>query len=79
MLNSCTVANLRKGVVFTLGSGFGAADILCCDRLIVDLTYHSGRMQLCWDHLKRNILDIADYARSPRGSWHSRLRWASAC
>jgi hypothetical protein len=37
--------------------------ILCCDRWVVYLTYHSGRMQLCWAHLKRNILGIADYAR----------------
>ena len=39
--------------------------ILCSDRWVVYLTYHSGRMQLCWAHLKRNILGIADYARSP--------------
>ncbi len=39
--------------------------ILCNDRWVVYLTYHSGRMQLCWAHLKRNILGIADYARSP--------------
>ena len=37
--------------------------ILCCDRWVVYLTYHSGRMQLCWAHLKKNILGIADYAR----------------
>ncbi len=37
--------------------------ILCCGRWVVYLTYHSGRMQLCWTHLKRNILGIADDAR----------------
>src|ERR1017187_4122826 len=36
----------------------------CSDRWVVYLTYHSGRMQLCWAHLKRNILGIADGARS---------------
>ena len=39
--------------------------ILCSDRWVVYLTYHSGRMQLCWAHLKRNILGIAEDARSP--------------
>jgi hypothetical protein len=39
--------------------------ILCSDRWVVYLSYHSGRMQLGWAHLKRNILGIADYARSP--------------
>ena len=39
--------------------------ILCNDRWVVYLTYHCGRMQLCWAHLKRNILGIAEYARSP--------------
>ena len=39
--------------------------ILCSDRWVVYLSHHSGRMQLCWAHLKRNILGIANYARSP--------------
>ncbi len=50
-------------LVSLLGAVFRG--ILCCDRWVVYLTYHSGRMQLCWAHLKRNILGIADYARSP--------------
>ena len=41
--------------------------ILGSDRRVVYLTYHSGRMQLCWAHLKRNILGIAEYVRSPSG------------
>ncbi|MGH9538372.1 MAG: IS66 family transposase [Terriglobales bacterium] len=50
-------------LVSLLGAVFRG--ILCNDRWIVYLTYHSGRMQLCWAHLKRNILGIAQYARSP--------------
>ncbi len=50
-------------LVSLLGTVFRG--ILCCDRWVVYLSYHSGRMQLCWAHLKRNILGIADYARSP--------------
>jgi transposase len=38
--------------------------ILCCDRWVVYFKYHEGRMQLCWAHLKRNILGIAEDARS---------------
>ena len=34
--------------------------ILCCDRWGVYFTYHEGRMQLCWAHLKRNILGVAE-------------------
>jgi len=50
-------------LVSLLGAVFHG--ILCSDRWVVYLSYHSGRMQLCWAHLKRNILGIADYARSP--------------
>ena len=59
------VASTRSAEVLVslLGSAFRG--ILCNDRWVVYLTYHSGRMQLCWAHLKRNILGIADYARSP--------------
>jgi len=60
------VASTRGAEVLVslLGSVFRG--ILCNDRWVVYLTYHStGRMQLCWAHLKRNILGIADYARSP--------------
>jgi transposase len=60
------VASTRGAEVLVslLGSVFRG--ILCNDRWVVYLTYHStGRMQLCWAHLKRNLLGIADYARSP--------------
>jgi transposase len=49
-------------LVALLGAVFRG--ILCCDRWVVYLTYHEGRMQLCWAHLKRTILGIAEDARS---------------
>src|SRR6516162_1062567 len=59
------VASTRGAEVLASLLGTVFRGILCSDRWVVYLTYHSGRMQLCWAHLKRNILGIADYARSP--------------
>jgi len=59
------VASTRGAEVLVSLLGAVFRGILCNDRWGVYLTYHSGRMQLCWAHLKRNILGIADYARSP--------------
>ena len=59
------VASTRGAEVLVSLLGAAFRGILCNDRWVVYLTYHSGRMQLCWAHLKRNILGIADYARSP--------------
>ena len=60
------VASTRGAEVLVSLLGAVYRGILCSDRWVVYLTYHSGRrMQLCWAHLKRNILGIADYARSP--------------
>jgi transposase len=59
------VASSRGAEVLVSLLGAIFRGILCSDRWVVYLTYHSGRMQLCWPHLKRNILGIADYARSP--------------
>ena len=39
--------------------------ILCNDRYGAYLKYHAGKMQLCWAHLKRTMLGIAEYSRSP--------------
>jgi transposase len=52
-----------KVLVALLGAVFRG--ILCSDRWVVYLSYHAGTMQLCWAHLKRNILGVAGYARSP--------------
>src|SRR5580704_18742233 len=60
------VASSRGAEVLVSLLGTVFRGILCNDRWVVYLTYHStGRMQLCWAHLKRNILGIADDARSP--------------
>ncbi len=59
------VASTRGAEVLVSLLGAVFRGILCSDRWVVYLSYHSGRMQLCWAHLKRNILGIADYARSP--------------
>jgi len=59
------VGSTRSAEVLVSLLGAVFRGILCCDRWVVYLTYHSGRMQLCWAHLKRNILGIADSARSP--------------
>jgi transposase len=59
------VASTRGAEVLVSLLGAVFRGILCNDRWVVYLSYHSGRMQLCWAHLKRNILGIADCARSP--------------
>jgi hypothetical protein len=59
------VAATRGAEVLVSLLGAVYRGILCNDRWVAYLSYHSGNMQLCWAHLKRNILGIADYARSP--------------
>ena len=59
------VAATRAAEVLVSLLGTVFRGILCNDRWVVYLSYHSGRMQLCWAHLKRNILGIAGYACSP--------------
>jgi len=49
------VASTRGAEVLVSLLGAVYRGILCSDRWVVYLTYHSGRrMQLCWAHLKRN-------------------------
>ena len=45
-------------LVCLLGAVFSG--ILCSDRLPVYLSYHHGKSQLCWAHLKRNLQAILD-------------------
>lgn len=59
------VASTRSAEVLATLLGAVYRGILCNDRWAVYLKYHSGGMQLCWAHLKRNILGIADDARTP--------------
>src|SRR6266705_2826508 len=58
------VASTRSAAVLVALLGTVFRGILCGDRLPVYFSYHSGRMQLCWAHLKRDILGIAEDARS---------------
>ena len=53
------VVAASRGVA-VLESLLGAAfqGILCSDRLPSYLSYHKGLAQLCWAHLKRNLLEI---------------------
>src|SRR5438067_7420901 len=46
------VASTRGAEVLVSLLGAVFRGILCNDRWVVYLTYHSGRMQLCWAHLK---------------------------
>src|SRR5436190_99958 len=46
--------------------------ILCSDRLPVYLKYHSGKMQLCWAHLKRALRGILDHPQSLEGERFAR-------
>ena len=59
-----TISTTRGAEVLVALLGAVFRGILCCDRWAVYFTYHEGRMQLCWAHLKRNILGIAEDARS---------------
>ena len=59
------VAANRSAAVLVSLLGAVFRGILCSDRWVVYFSYHSGRMQLCWAHLKRNLLGIAEDARSP--------------
>lgn len=59
------VARTRSAEVLVSLLGAVYRGILCNDRWVVYLTYHAGPMQLCWAHLKRNILGIADFTSNP--------------
>lgn len=59
------VASTRSAEVLVTLLGAVYRGILCNDRWTVYLTYHSGGMQLCWAHLKRNLLGIAEDAQTP--------------
>jgi transposase len=59
------VAYSRGAEVLVSLLGVVFRGILCNDRWVVYLKYYSDPMQLCWAHLKRNLLGMADYARSP--------------
>jgi Transposase IS66 family len=49
--------------------------ILCNDRWVAYLSYHSGNMQLCWAHLKRNILELPIMRVALHPSASARMHW----
>jgi len=59
-----TVAQTRSSEVLLHLLGAVFAGILCSDRFSAYFKYHKGLAQLCWAHLKRNILGIQDYAKT---------------
>jgi transposase len=59
-----TVAAHRNTEVLVSLLGAVFRGILCNDRYTVYLTYHSGKMQLCWAHLKRALQGILDHPQS---------------
>jgi transposase len=59
-----TVAANRNTEVLVSLLGAIFRGILCSDRYSVYLNYHSGKMQLCWAHLKRALQGILDHPQS---------------
>ena len=51
-----------KVLIHLLGTVFPG--ILCSDRFGAYFKYHTGRAQLCWAHLKRDLLGILEFART---------------
>ena len=54
------VAASRGAEVLETLLGAAFSGILCSDRLATYLSYHKGKAQLCWAHLKRNLLAILE-------------------
>ena len=59
-----TVAKNRSSKVLLHLLGAVFAGILCSDRFSAYFKYHKGTAQLCWAHLKRNILGMRDFAKT---------------
>ncbi|MHB1793837.1 MAG: IS66 family transposase [Acidobacteriaceae bacterium] len=59
-----TVAQTRSSEVLIHLLGAVFAGILCSDRCSAYFKYQKGRAQLCWAHLKRDILGIQDFAKT---------------
>jgi transposase len=59
-----TVAKTRSSAVLIHLLGAVFAGILCSDRFSAYFKYHKGLSQLCWAHLKRNILGIQEFAKT---------------
>jgi transposase len=59
-----TVDQTRSSAVLIHLLGAVFAGILCSDRFSAYFKYHKGLSQLCWAHLKRNILGIQEFAKT---------------
>ena len=59
-----TVARTRSSEVLIHLLGAVFAGILCSDRYSAYFKYQKGMAQLCWAHLKRDILGIQDFAKT---------------
>ncbi len=59
-----TVDKTRSSAVLIHLLGAVFAGILCSDRFSAYFKYHQGLSQLCWAHLKRNILGIQEFAKT---------------
>ena len=59
-----TVAIHRNTAVLVSLLGAVFQGILCSDRFSAYLKYHSGKMQFCWAHLKRDLQGVLDNPQS---------------
>jgi Transposase IS66 family len=69
------VASTRGAEVLVSLLGAVFRGILCSDRWVVYLTYHSGRMQLCWAHLKRTSWGSPIMRAVPRRGSSAGMPW----
>jgi transposase len=58
------VAKSRSSEVLRHLLGADFLGILCTDRFSAYISYHKGRAQFCWAHLKRDLLGIQQFART---------------
>ena len=59
-----TIEATRSSAVLIRLLGAVFQGILCSDRFSAYLKYHKGRAQLCWAHLKRNILGVLELTKN---------------
>ena len=67
-----TIQKTRSSEVLIHLLGAVFAGILCSDRFAAYFKYHKGEAQLCWAHLKRDILGIQDFAKTTDAEQFSR-------
>lgn len=58
------VARSRSSEVLRRLLGADFVGILCTDRFSAYISYHKGRAQFCWAHLKRDLLGVQQFART---------------